>query len=946
MTPGKSQAEIAPTAKRHIDLRAYGAGLACVICLIGFGLFLWIVSPSPGTRPPDDRAFDVLLPLRRAMLTQAANSGLILAGLAVVGLAIIWTLALRGRRIQHAVSVSIVAVCGLLALQAQVYLMRQRHAAGMALYLFVGAAFFAWLRASPPSPDPVSTGGLSRRTERAVLALILAVALFGRVYDLKRLPYGIDGDESKWTIEVVSTMVDGRDALSSEYHRRYLPMSFWMEAPFQWIIGPGLTPGRIEVAVFSVVASFVFYRLARELTNAPTALVATLLLAVSLPDLTASRAANVESHTKLWAVLPLYGLAVALRTRRRRHFLLTGLALAGAMLTYETLMPIVGATLTLALVAAVRERRAWRAWLPRLAALATAPAAVAVVTIDYLLGRMQYYQGFRSQAEAFAPGEQLLHGIEGVLRPFYTAPMSDALYHRAGPLINGLLVPLLVLGGVYVVARRRERGHAFALTWLAWAFIPIPIVLHSPLPRILYPGVPVLYLFVAIALVTIYRSVSSAVQRPRLTVAIGALVLGSFALLNLTIWFQEVNDTDDELRRREAAEIAVATVEPGSLLLMPYVLPGETVNVEQGLMALLLRERRGAAPAGEIRAVPLREFLPVLSDTGATPRPVNALIDLSQITLPDDRRDVLAAFRSCYRSQRIATTYFELYSMTAADVSDPICRSGRLSLAPLAGVIEGGAAIPIRIEWSLAPVAATRSELTCWRERDGLIWIEGESFGERVGWITDVQHVVGFSGEGYLADNPKSQYAATTVDVSQPGTYRLWVRSYRRQADAFSAFVEIGRAPPAFVGPLRDVWRALAQALDFKRRIFVFGQPLPEALNVWQWQSLADLSLEPGTRSIRLSRPFDLSTGPFIALFVDAIVLSSDLDFDPRRDDRRLPVLQLRGSDGIHSQGAFEVHFEPGRYRCQVGVSDGEKLVDETGAIGITSDPIDFEVKP
>jgi len=50
-----------------------------------------------------------------------------------------------------------------------------------------------------------------------------------------------------------------------------------------------LTPGRIEVAVFSVVASYAFYRLARESTDTPTALVATLLLAVSLPDLTASR---------------------------------------------------------------------------------------------------------------------------------------------------------------------------------------------------------------------------------------------------------------------------------------------------------------------------------------------------------------------------------------------------------------------------------------------------------------------------------------------------------------------------------------------------------------------------------------------------------------------------------------------------------------------------------
>jgi hypothetical protein len=48
----------------------------------------------------------------------------------------------------------------------------------------------------------------------------------------------------------------------------------------------------------------------------------------------------------------------------------------------------------------------------------------------------------------------------------------------------------------------------------------------------------------------------------------------------------------------------------------------------------------------------------------------------------------------------------------------------------------------------------------------------------------------------------------------------------------------------------------------------------------------------------------------------------------------------------VQAQAAFEVRFEPGRYHCQVSVSDGEKLVGATGATSITSEPIDFEVKP
>ncbi|MGH2592499.1 MAG: ArnT family glycosyltransferase, partial [Anaerolineae bacterium] len=462
--------------------------------LVVFGWLLWTISPPPNIRPPlpVDLAFDSFVPLRRAMLAQAANSAPILIGIGAAGLTVLWALALRGRRIKPAISASIALGCVLLALQAQVYVMRQQQNAGVALYLFAGAVFGVWLLANRKTPNLETPPGLSRRAELILLTLVLAVTVFGRIYDLKRTPYGIDGDESKWTVEVVSVMVDGRDELGSEYHRRYLPMSFWMQAPFHWIVGPGLTSARLEVAIFSVIASFVFYRLVRELCDAPTALVATLLLAVSLPDLTASRVGNVESHVKLWAILPFYGLAVALRTRAPRHFLLTGFALAGAMLTYETLMPIVAATLTLALAAALRERREWKTWLRRLAMLATPPAVVAFVTIDYLLGRMQYYRDYRSQAEIYSFGEQLLRGIQGLLGSFSDRPTLDWLYYRDGPIINGLLAPLLALGLVYAIVHVRRRGSAIALTWLAWVFIPAPIILHSPLPRILYPGVPVL----------------------------------------------------------------------------------------------------------------------------------------------------------------------------------------------------------------------------------------------------------------------------------------------------------------------------------------------------------------------------------------------------------------------------------------------------------------------
>ena len=903
------------------------AGLTIAAVLFLFGLVLFHVSPLPDIRPPQsvDLAFDSFVGLRQWMLDQVGYSESILAIGGAILLTVIWSIALIKHHARSALSASIVVVCPLIALQAQINLMFGWRSGGGLLYLLAAAIFFAWSLAAHPTSQPSNQlpNHPTHRTELVLLTFILAVAVFARVYDIQRMPYGIDGDESKWTIEVVATVIDGRDTLASEYHRRQLPMSFVMEAPFQIVMGPGLTPGRVGVAVYSVIATYVFYRLVRRLHDAPTALVAALLLAVSLPDITASRAGNVESHVKLWSILPLFGLAVALDTKQIKHFLLTGFAVAGAMLTYETLAPIVAVTVTLAIGAALRERHEWVAWRRRLAALATAPAFAAVVNIDYLLGRLQYYQGYRSNAEVYPLGEQLLRGVSGVLEAFRSRPYADALFSRSGPYINGLLVPLLVLGGVYAVARIRHRGSVFALTWLVWVFIPVPIVLHAPLPRIFYPGVPALYVLIAVALVAIYRAVNRAVQLPRLTAAVGILTLGTFALLNLTIWFQEVKDIPDEVRRRQVSEIAAASVAPDTLLLMPYYLIGEPVEAERVLMDLMIRERRGTLDAGKYRAVQFDNLLLTLSREGPYYPRAAVLYDLTPLARPDRREAIIAAVQRCYpNAQVVSADYFDVYHIDQHDLIDPLCRTAPLTLtAAPPPVVTGGDTTRLTFGWTMGVTAASQSTLACAHHDPDVVWIEAESFGDPQGWFADVRFVVDWSGMGYLADTLHSEYAATTIDVPHSATYTVWVRTYRRQDDGFPAFMEIG-----------------GQTL-------VFGEPDPGTFDEWRWQPLANLPLPAGPLSIRITRPFDEKEARFIALFVDAIALSADPDFDPTRDERWQSVLELRGPDQpLQTSGAFETQFPPGRYECQVIVRDGNRLIDEDGSVGIKSEPVEFEV--
>jgi hypothetical protein len=140
---------------------------------------------------------------------------------------------------------------------------------------------------------------------------------------------------------------------------------------------------------------------------------------------------------------------------------------------------------------------------------------------------------------------------------------------------------------------------------------------------------------------------------------------------------------------------------------------------------------------------------------------------------------------------------------------------------------------PTGFDWSIDPASPVASTLQCWRERDRLLWIEAESFGMLDGWITDTHFVTGWSGTGYLADSPDSRFARTTIDIPQPGDYRVWVRSLRRKADDFPAFLSIAREPS-----------------------LPFGESDLGELNVWRWQQVADLRLEAGSMPIQLTRPF------------------------------------------------------------------------------------------
>ena len=136
----------------------------------------------------------------------------------------------------------------------------------------------------------------------------------------------------------------------------------------------------------------------------------------------------------------------------------------------------------------------------------------------------------------------------------------------------------------------------------------------------------------------------------------------------------------------------------------------------------------------------------------------------------------------------------------------------------------------------------------------GFLWIDAEDFADYGGWHLDTQfvHLV---GSGYLlapgVGNPVKD-AATQINVSRPGRYRLWVRAknwYRPDAP--------GRFQVSVNGQLAGQ---------------VFGIADNDA---WVWQSAGEFDLAAGAMRLALH---DL-TGYFARC--DALILTTDLQYTP-----------------------------------------------------------------
>jgi hypothetical protein len=789
---------------------------------------------------------------------------------------------------------------------------------GMGLYLCAGSGFIYWgWLARHRLYQYLSTQTISRSVEIMSILGLLILASFNRLYNLSVIPYGYEGDETKWISEAVNLGIRGLPDSSGEYHRDALPISFYMQAPFQRFFNPGILSARIGVAFYSILGTLVFYWLLRQIAPIPLTILGTYLLSNSIFDFSASRLANVESHVKVWPVLTLAVLAAAVRTRKWQVYGLSGLALAAGMLTYDTAWPILIVVLILATYELIHHKDEIKERVQSLTALLSPTLLVLPLLIPYVVSRLPYYDlyskgwvdGFRSTLYA---------NLVNVMQSWFIHANLDFLYNRDGPLINAFLLPWLVLGFAVAIVLIRARFPFWMLVWSVFFLFPIPILTSSPLGRLYYPGLPSIYALIAFGMFVFWKELirfTGSYFKP--VILIFTLVpLIWLPLMNLYIYYNEVDDPSDRQIRRELSDMVGNAADLQTLILMP-IIPGANEplqNEYQAVEIALLKK----VPPGQIsqayQSISIETLLPSITTDFAKNARLAIILDKTTQIRREQRDAINASLLKCFPKGDLSMgVFFDILQLSIKDRQDYACLPVTLTLTSIS---------PKSLKWVLSNGEASAVTLTCERERFTYRSIEAETIQPGPGWQVESHFAEGWNGQGYLMDNYHSQPTTLNIQNDSPQNTYVWIRYYKRSLENSSGILKLNH------------------------QVSSFAQIQDSPLDQWVWERLGPFPFYVGNNELAFNHPYNDDPGNFLALFIDTIILTSEQDFDPNNISRESLPPYFESYSKAQKEGFLPIDLESGTYRCQVEARSALPLVDAYGQYPLFSNPVNLVIQP
>ncbi|GAB4504143.1 MAG: hypothetical protein Fur0043_11360 [Anaerolineales bacterium] len=779
---------------------------------------------------------------------------------------------------------------------------------------------------------------LSQKVEIIAIFLLFVVMLVTRFYDLSYRVYGLEADETKWTVQAwYSAMLRLEYGEFYTKHFTHLPVTFWVRSFFLRTFGLNFLSARIESALGSLISVLLLYFIVRAITRSPAAsLLSSFLYGFSFIELNLSHQALHDTPTEVWMMASLFALFLALRGRKGWQFQLTGVLLALGMLVYETFYPTPLIVLTYLLGTAVyeiaRRKAVIRQWTIRLGLVLWPVIWVYIVyTHDYLFEEQAHHF-----TELLTSGEQT--GLGGTLgfawsnvgfllqTTFSRVLWTDSLINWDGPLVNPLLLPFVVVGFVYTLWNLRRSHYAFILLWYLLEVLPGPVLLGSVWPRVLFTSTAPLMIWGALGLWTGLAALRGWLPRTvaRLAAPLFTLLVIAILANDYVIFTSRLADPLERQKRRELADLTIKAARQADLVLLPYIpLMGDAVEMEDHviLFAVADAKHQGLEAGEHFEQIEFQNFMPALWEKRNLPG-VAVIFDKSTDTAVEERERVLRVALTCYPQVALtdAGRFFDVYQFPPLALIQPACFQppAPQPVTPEEEETLSAAVLPT-FTWDTHGIPVTSFALTLERKREDVFWMEAETDFTGDGWHGEAVFAEDYSGPGFLIDDWQSSPATHEFLTPQEGTYHVWVRYYKREDNDQRTFLSVA-----------------GQTIEFAEN----GGPR----NEWIWKDLGAFQLPAGPTPISLIRAY--GQDPQYAIFIDAVAVTSSPDFQPERD-REWQVIFTSGEIASNAaQYSLSSPLTPGEYRWTVRLFDGNRLVDVDGMRGVESLPATFHVTP
>ncbi len=385
-------------------------------------------------------------------------------------------------------------------------------------WVFYLAALACLVLAAYTMPRPSHRTGAVSPREWAVLTAVLVWGAFLRLHRLDSFPAGIYYDEAVNAMEGMRALADRHFpaffAGDLGYYGRFGTLYEYWVGVFLSLAGSNEIALRLTAVLPGLLALPIFYRLAREVFDAPVALAAVLLLAGSRWHANFSRIAFDAILVPTLLPLAMLFLVRAVHRGRRGDYILAGLVVGLGLLTYTAfrLAPI----LVVAVLVAywLWGRLPWREALIGLALVAVSALVAATPEVRHYLSdpdsftertKLLSIAGDRTWWEA---REDIAESVQRHAAMFNLSGDRNGRHNLpSAPTLHPLVGALFVLGLALCVTHLGSAPPWILLAWLGVMLAAgvFSVVFEAPQSLRTIGALPAVYLIAALPLADLWR---------------------------------------------------------------------------------------------------------------------------------------------------------------------------------------------------------------------------------------------------------------------------------------------------------------------------------------------------------------------------------------------------------------------------------------------------------